>query len=174
MNLFEFKGMSPKLGKGVYLSPSVQVIGDVELGHYVNVWFHSVLRGDVNFIRIGDNTNIQDLSMLHVTGKDPLIIGSNVTVGHSVILHACTIGSGSLIGMGAKILDGAVIGERCLVAAGSVVPPGKVYPDNSFIMGIPAKRVRELTVVEIAEYSEHYKTYVTLAKEYEESLKPLI
>ena len=173
MNLFEFQGISPTIGSNVYLSPSVQVIGDVVIGDSANIWFNAVLRGDVNSIHIGANTNIQDLSMLHVTGKDPLIIGSNVTVGHSAILHACTVGDGSLIGMGAKVLDGAVIGARSLVAAGSIVPPGKSYPENSFIMGTPAKRVRGLTKEEISEYSEHYKTYITLAKEYKSSLRAL-
>lgn len=173
MSLYKFKEFTPNLGRDVFIAPSAQVIGEVELCAESNVWFNTVIRGDVNKIEIGAGTNIQDLSMLHVTEDNPLIIGDNVTVGHSVILHACTIESGSLIGMGAKVLDGAIIGEKSLVAAGSVVPPGKVFPKNSFIMGIPAKRIRELDADEIKEYSEHYKTYVTLAREYQESFSKL-
>lgn len=173
MGLYKFKGLLPKLDKGVFIAPSADVIGDVKLGRNSNVWFNAVVRGDVNKIEIGEGTNVQDLSMLHVTGKDPLIIGNHVTVGHSVILHACTIGSGCLIGMGAKILDGAIIGDNCLVAAGSVVPPGKNYPANSFIMGTPAKVVRELKVEEIQEYSNHFKTYIDLSSEYMKDFEAL-
>ena len=172
-NIYKYKEFTPKISETSYIAPTAVVIGDVDLAEDSNIWFQSVLRGDVNHIRVGRGTNIQDLSMLHVTEKDPLIIGDHVTVGHSVILHACTIENGCLIGMGAKVLDGAVIGEKSLVAAGSVVPPGKVYPKNSFIMGIPAKRMRALTEAEIAEYSEHYSTYVTLAKSYRKDFSPL-
>lgn len=173
MSLFEFENVRPCIEKGVFIAPSAEIIGDVHLGQNSNVWFQVVARGDVNKITVGEGTNVQDLTMLHVTGKDPLHIGKHVTVGHSVILHGCTIEDGCLIGMGAKILDGAVIGEKSLVAAGSVVPPGKVYPRNSFIMGIPAKRIRDLNPHEIKEYSEHYLTYITLAEQYKRSFKKL-
>lgn len=173
MGIFKFKNLTPSVGTNVYIAPSADIIGEVYLKKNANVWFKTVIRGDVNKIEIGEGTNVQDLSMLHVTGKDPLIIGNHVTIGHSVILHACTIEDGCLIGMGAKVLDGAIIGEKSLVAAGSVVPPGKIFPKNSFIMGIPAKRIRELKPEEINEYSEHYKTYVTLAKEYRDEFEEL-
>lgn len=173
MGIYKFKGLTPSIGENVYIAPSADVIGEVYLKKNANVWFNTVIRGDVNKIEIGEGTNVQDLSILHVTGKDPLIIGDHVTVGHSVILHACTIGDGCLIGMGAKVLDGAIIGEKSLVAAGSVVPPGKVFPKNSFIIGIPAKCVRELNPEEIKEYSEHYKTYITLANEYKDEFEEL-
>lgn len=173
MSTYEYEGKRPKIHKTVYVAPTADVIGDVELSESSNVWFQCVLRGDVNKITVGAGTNIQDLSMLHVTEKDPLVIGAGVTIGHSVILHACTIKDGCLIGMGAKVLDGAIIGEMSLVAAGSVVPPGKTYPKNSFIMGIPAKRIRDLSDNEIQEYSEHYKTYIKLADEYKNTFKQL-
>ena len=173
MSLYKFKNLKPKLSANVFIAPSAEVIGDVSLEENSNIWFQTVIRGDVNRIEIGSGTNVQDLSMLHVTEVDPLIIGKNVTVGHSVILHACTIEDGCLIGMGAQVLDGAIIGEKSLVAAGSVVPPGKVYPKNSFIMGIPAKRIREITEAEVSEYSEHYRTYIKLAGEYQTSFEKL-
>lgn len=166
MNILNFEEHKPIIGSQTYLAPGSFVIGQVKLGDKVNIWFNTVVRGDVNFIRIGENTNIQDLSMLHVTSENPLIIGENVTIGHSAILHACTIEDGCLIGMGAKILDGAVIGKNSLVAAGSVVPPNKSFPPNSFIIGSPAVRKRDLTSEEIEEYSHHYKTYVDLSLKY--------
>ena len=170
MSLYKYKNFTPSIGENVYIAPSADVIGEVYIKKDANIWFNTVVRGDVNKIEIGVGTNVQDLTMLHVTGKDPLIIGDHVTVGHSVILHACTIKDGCLIGMGAKVLDGAIIGEKSLVAAGSVVPPGKTYPKNSYIIGIPAKRVRELREDEIQEYSEHYKSYVELADEFKTNL----
>lgn len=151
---------TPSQGEGCFIAPSADVIGHVEMGDNVNVWFQCVLRGDINLIKIGDNTNIQDLSMLHVVENIPLIIGKNVTVGHKVILHACTIEDSCLIGMGAVVLDGAVIKKNSVVAAGSVVPPGKTYPEGSLIMGNPAKVKRELTKEELDQYGNHYKSYI--------------
>ena len=173
MALYQYKDHKPKIGKECYIADSADVIGKVEMGDHANIWFQVVARGDVNKITIGENTNIQDLTMLHVVEEFPLIIGKNVTVGHSVILHACEVGDGSLIGMGAKVLDGAIIGKNCLVAAGSVVPPGKVYPDGSFIIGSPAKVKRELSEQEIRKYSEHYKTYIITKDEYLNDVKSL-
>jgi carbonic anhydrase/acetyltransferase-like protein (isoleucine patch superfamily) len=168
MQLFKYKDRSPKVHNSCFIADGVKLIGDVIVGENASIWFNCVVRGDVNTISIGDNTNIQDLSMLHVTEVGPLIIGKNVTIGHCVILHACKIGDGSLIGMGANILDGAVIGKKCLIAAGSVVPPGKVYPDESFIMGSPAKVIRSLLPAEIEGYSNHYKSYVKYAGEFKD------
>lgn len=169
MDLFTYKEFSPQIHESAFVATGVRIIGRAKLGASTNVWFNSVIRADVNTITIGDNTNIQDLSILHVTEENSLTIGNNVTVGHSVILHACSIGDGSLIGMGAKVLDGTKIGKRCLVAAGSVVPPGKDFPDESFIMGAPAKVIRQLDPREIEIYSNHYKSYVGYAQEYKQT-----
>ena len=173
MALYQYKDFKPNLGKGTYIADSADVIGKVTLGENVNIWYQTVARGDVHEIIIGDNTNIQDLCILHVIDDLPLVIGKNVSVGHSAILHACEIGDGTLIGMGAKVLDGAKIGKNSIVAAGSVVPPGKSYPDGSFIIGSPAKVKRELTPEEIYKYSNHYKSYVILKDEFLNSVKKI-
>lgn len=162
-NYFDYH---PTLGEKVYASPGAKIIGRVELGDHVNIWFNSVVRADVNFIKIGKNTNIQDLCMLHVTEKDSLTIGENTSLGHSVILHGCKIGNGCLIGMGAIILDGAEIGDHCLVAAGSMVTPGKKFPAGSMIKGRPAVVERALTQEEIERISNHYKSYVAYKDQY--------
>jgi len=169
MSKYRYKSFTPVVATNVYISPTSTIIGQCELAAGVNIWFGAVLRGDVNRITIGENTNIQDLSMLHVTEVGELIVGKNVTIGHSVILHACTVGDGSLIGMGAKVLDGAVIGKNCLVAAGSVVPPRKSYPEGSLIVGSPAKVKRKLNPDEITQYSNHYKSYLKYAEEFQNS-----
>ncbi len=156
----------PKCGTGVYVSEGARVIGRAELADNVNIWFNSVVRADVNFIRIGKNTNIQDLCMLHVTEKDSLTIGENTSLGHSVILHGCKIGNGCLIGMGTIILDAAEIGNNCLVAAGSLVSPGKKFPDGSLIKGRPAVVERPLTPEEIHRISNHYIAYVGYKDQY--------
>jgi len=166
MPIYPFKKLTPQLGLNVFVAPSADLIGDLRIGDNVNIWYGTVLRGDVNYISVGENTNIQDLSMLHVGSNDPLIIGKNVTIGHQVNLHGCTIGDSCLIGIGATILDGAVIGENSVVAAGALVAPNKVYPPNSFIMGLPAKLIRELTAEEKIQYGHHYKGYLELASEY--------
>jgi carbonic anhydrase/acetyltransferase-like protein (isoleucine patch superfamily) len=162
-NYFDFK---PSLGERVYLSDGAKVIGRVDLGDHVSVWFNSVIRADVNFIKIGKNTNIQDLCMLHVTEKNSLTIGENTSLGHSVLLHGCTIGNGCLIGMGAIILDGAEIGDHCLVAAGALVSPKKKFPPGSMIKGRPAVVERQLTSDEIEQISNHYKSYLTYKEQY--------
>ena len=157
---------SPVLGDRVYLHPSCQVIGDVQIGDDSSVWCNTVLRGDVNRIEIGRGTNVQDLTMGHVSHKtadkpegSPLIIGDYVTIGHSVILHGCRIGNECLIGMGSIILDDVVIPDRVMVGAGSLVTQGKTLESGMLYMGRPAKAVRALTKEEIAylRYSaEHY------------------
>jgi gamma-carbonic anhydrase len=162
-NYFEHK---PKLGERVYASPGAKIIGRAELGDHVNVWFNTVIRADVNFVKIGKNTNIQDLCMLHVTELNSLTIGENTSLGHSVVLHGCKVGDGCLIGMGAIILDGAEIGDNCLVAAGSMVTPGKKFPAGSMIKGRPAVVERPLTPEEIDRVSNHYKSYVVYKEQY--------
>lgn len=166
MSLYSYKEFSPQIGEGVYIAPSADVIGRVYLEKNVNLWHQVVARGDVNDIRIGEGTNIQDLTMLHVVEEIPLIIGKGVSVGHGAIIHACTIGDNCLIGMGSIVLDGAVIGDNCVVAAGSVVPPGKTYPAKSMIMGSPAKVARPLTDQELEGYGNHYKSYLGYKDEF--------
>ena len=166
MSNSSYLNTSPLLGERVYLHPSCQVIGDVKLGDDSSVWCNTVLRGDVNRIVIGRGTNVQDLTMGHVSHKtpdksdgSPLIIGDYVTVGHSVILHGCTIGNECLIGMGSIVLDDALIPDRVMIGAGSLVTQGKVLESGMLYMGRPAKAVRKLTEEEIAylKYSaDHY------------------
>lgn len=166
MPQYSFKGIKPDLGPGVYIAPSADIIGKVILAENSNIWHQCVARGDVNWIRVGKNTNVQDLTMLHVTKDFALTIGSEVSIGHSVTLHGCTIGNACLIGMGAVIMDGAVIGDHCVVAAGSLVPPGKKYPAGSMIMGNPAVVKRQLTDEERELFGNHYKAYVLYKDEY--------
>ena len=135
MAIYELDGMAPQLGEGAWVADSAQVIGNVELAENASVWFGAVIRGDTETIRIGRNSNIQDLSVLHADAGCPLTIGDNVTVGHQVMLHGCTIGDNSLIGIQAVILNNAKIGRNCIVGAGSVVTEGKEFPDNSLIIG---------------------------------------
>ncbi|MEI8345881.1 MAG: gamma carbonic anhydrase family protein [Pseudomonadota bacterium] len=166
MTIYQYKNFIPQIGRDCYLAPSAVIIGRVTLEDGANIWHGCVLRGDVHDIFIGKDTNIQDLSLLHVAEK-PLYVGRGVTVGHHVVLHACTIGDHCLIGMGAVILDGAQIGENSVVAAGALVPPGKIYPPRSMIMGSPAKVARDLRPDEIETYGNHYKWYVELSREYQ-------
>ena len=159
MAIYELDGKAPQLGEGAWVADSAQVIGAVEMGPNASVWFGAVVRGDTDNIRIGRNSNIQDGSVLHADLGVPLAIGDNVTVGHQVMLHGCTIGDGSLIGIQAVVLNGAKIGRNCIVGAGSVVTEGKEFPDNSLIIGAPAKVVRTLddaTAQKLAQSAEHY------------------
>jgi carbonic anhydrase/acetyltransferase-like protein (isoleucine patch superfamily) len=166
MPLYSFKGIRPQLGPGVFIAPSADIIGKVIFDENVNIWYQCVARGDVNYIRVGKNTNVQDLTILHVTKDFALTIGENVSIGHSVTLHGCTIEDGCLIGMGATIMDGAFISANSVVAAGSLVPPGKKYPPGSMIMGNPAIVKRALSSEEITMYGNHYKYYVVYKEEY--------
>lgn len=166
MPLYSFREFIPDLGPGVYIAPSADIIGRVVLGENANIWHQCVARGDVNWIRVGKNTNVQDLTMLHVTKDFALTIGSQVSIGHSVTLHGCTIEDHCLIGMGAVIMDGAFIGTNSVVAAGSLVAPGKKFPPGSMIMGNPAVLKRELTATERQLFGNHYKAYVGYKDEY--------
>lgn len=166
MTIRAFEGISPLLGQGVFIDDSAVVLGDVQIGDDSSVWPCTVIRGDVNRIRIGRATNVQDNSVLHVTHDGPyspggkgLVIGDEVTVGHGVILHACDIGDRCLIGMGAIVMDKAILESEVFLAAGTTVPPGKVLKGGYLYRGSPAKQVRELTEDEVAnlKYSaEHY------------------
>jgi carbonic anhydrase/acetyltransferase-like protein (isoleucine patch superfamily) len=159
MALYQLDDLSPQLAAGAWVADSAQVMGDVRLAENSNVWFGTVVRGDSETITIGKNTNIQDASVLHADPGKPLMIGDNVSVGHQVMLHGCTVGDGSLIGIGAIVLNGAVIGKNCLVGAGSLVTEGKVFPDGCMILGSPAKVVRELSQEQkdgLLGISKHY------------------
>lgn len=173
MPLYQIESYSPKIMEGVFVAPSADVIGRVVLHRESSVWFGSVLRGDINEIVIGEGSNIQDNSTLHVIESHPCIVGKGVTVGHNAILHACTIGNNCLIGMGAKILDGAEIKDGSLVAAGSIVTPGSTFPPNSFIVGTPAKATRLLRDNERETYHNHYKSYLQAKDSFTNSLSIL-
>jgi carbonic anhydrase/acetyltransferase-like protein (isoleucine patch superfamily) len=166
MNFFKYLDFFPKTGERVFIAEGAKVIGRAFLEDHVSVWFNTVIRADVNVIKIGKNSNIQDLCMLHVTEMNALEIGENTSLGHSVVLHGCKIGSGCLIGMGAIILDGAEIGDNCLVAAGSMVTPHKKFPSGSLIKGRPAVVERALSQEEINQVSLHYKSYLKYKEEY--------
>jgi len=175
--ILKFKKWFPKIKKSAWIAPSADVIGNVKIGADSSVWFGTVIRGDVHKIRIGKRTSIQDLSMVHVTHykqedmKDghPTIIGDDVTIGHKVMLHGCTIENGCLIGMSATILDGAVIGEGSIVGAHSLVTSNKVFPPHSLIMGSPAKVIKTLTQDEVDSLIEHAARYVKFKSEYHHS-----
>jgi carbonic anhydrase/acetyltransferase-like protein (isoleucine patch superfamily) len=173
MAIYELDGKSPQLGQGAWVADSAQVIGAVELADNTSVWFGAVLRGDTEPIRIGHNSNIQDLSVLHADLGMPLTIGANVTVGHQVMLHGCTIGDGSLIGIQSVVLNGARIGRNCIVGAGSVVTEGKEFPDNSLIIGSPAKVVRTLDEAAASRLAQSAEHYVDNARRYAKGLKKI-
>jgi gamma-carbonic anhydrase len=162
-----YKGIAPQLHQSVFVASGARIIGDVCMGAYCSVWFNAVVRGDVNRIRIGERVNIQDLCMLHVTYKKfSLTIESNVTIGHSAVLHGCTIGDTVLIGMGAIVLDGAVIGRNSLVGAGTVVREGTKIPEGVLVAGVPARVMRELNAVEVAHIEQSADNYVHYANTY--------
>lgn len=173
MAIYELDGKAPQLGQGAWVADTAQVIGEVELGDNAGVWFGAVVRGDTEPIRIGANTNIQDLAVLHADVGKPLTIGANVTVGHQVMLHGCTIGDGSLIGIQAVVLNGARIGRNCIVGSGSVVTEGKEFPDNSLIIGSPAKVVRTLDEASAAKLAHSAETYVGNARRYTRGLRKI-
>jgi carbonic anhydrase/acetyltransferase-like protein (isoleucine patch superfamily) len=162
-----YQGIKPAIPPSCFIEETAVVIGDVVMGEACSVWFHAVIRGDVNHIRIGNQTNVQDLCMLHVThDTHPLIIGSDVTVGHNVVLHGCTIQDRVLVGMGAIIMDGAVIGEDSVVGAGALVVEGTVVPPKSLILGSPARIRRSVTDNELAWIKESAENYVRYAHTY--------
>jgi gamma-carbonic anhydrase len=150
----------PSLGTGVYIARGAVVLGDVTLGDHSSVWYNAVLRGDINRIVVGHHTNIQDNAVLHLADDFPCLVGDWVTVGHSAIVHACTIGNECLIGMGAVILDGAVVGDQCLVGAKALVTPGARIPDGSLVLGAPAKVARPLSDQERGELKYWAEKYV--------------
>mgnify|MGYP000051749303 FL=1 len=173
MAIYELEGKAPRLGKDTWVADSAQVIGDVTLGDNASVWFGAVVRGDNEPIRIGRNTNVQDQSVLHSDHAKPLTIGDNVTIGHQVCVHGCTIGDNTLIGIGAIVLNGARIGKNCIVGAGSVVTEGKEFPDNSLIIGSPAKVVRTLDSEAERRLAASAESYVGNGRRYARGLKKI-
>ncbi|HCB28182.1 transferase [Enterococcus durans] len=149
-----------------FIAPNATVVGEVELGEGVTVWYQAVVRGDSNTIKIGSNTNIQDGTIIHVDHDAPVEVAENVTIGHQCLLHGCTIEKGALIGMGSTILNHAVIGENSLIGAGSLVTEGKVIPPNVLAFGRPAKVIRPLTEEEIENNRKNIQHYVDLGEKY--------
>ncbi|RJP72886.1 MAG: gamma carbonic anhydrase family protein [Candidatus Zixiibacteriota bacterium] len=164
--LIEFQGKRPQPGHDVFLAPGAMVIGEVRLGDRVSVWYQAALRGDLRRVEVGEDTNIQDGAVLHVTHQNPCLVGARVTVGHGAIVHACTVEDECLIGMGAVILDGAVVEKHSLVAAGSVVRPGFRVPAGHLVAGNPAQVKRKLTDEEIEGIRQSARDYVKLAAQY--------
>lgn len=173
MSVRPYREWQPAIGRRVWLDPAAVVIGRVEIGDDSSIWPGAVLRGDVNFIRIGARTSIQDGSILHVAsdrlvgeGGIPLVIGDDCTVGHRVILHACTVGNRCLIGMGAILMDGVVVGDEVIVGAGTLVPAGRHLPPRTLWIGSPARQARALTEQEVAYLAESAAHYVALKNDY--------
>ena len=164
--LDRFLRRKPALGQGVFIATGAAVLGDVTLGDFSSVWFNAVLRGDINRILVGHHTNIQDNAVLHLADDFPCILGNYVTVGHSAIVHACTVGDEVLVGMGSTILDGAMIGEQSLIGANALVTQGARIPPGSLVLGSPAKVARALTAEERAELKGLAEKYVRLAAYY--------
>ena len=164
-----YRGVVPKVAASAYIDPSAQVIGDVTVGERSSIWPCVAARGDVHWIRIGDETSIQDNSVLHCDAPDwPLTIGSRVTVGHRVVLHGCTVEDECVIGIGSIVLNGARIGKGSIVAAGAVVPEGMQVPPGSMVMGVPGKIRREVTAEEQARFRENARHYVEACRIYRE------
>ena len=173
MALYELDGVAPQLGDGAWVADSAEVMGRVTLAENANVWFGAVLRGDTEAMTIGRNSNIQDLSVLHCDIGCPLTVGENVTVGHQVMLHGCTIGDNTLIGMQAVVLNNAKIGRNSIVGAGALVTEGSEFPDNSMILGSPAKVVRTLDEAAAAKLRQGAEHYVKNARRFAAGLKEI-
>lgn len=164
-----YRGAVPRIAQSAYIHLSAEIIGDVVIGERSSVWPHVTIRGDVNYIRIGDETNIQDNTVLHVDHDIyPCIVGNRVTVGHRAVLHGCEIGEGALIGIGAIVLNGAKIGAGAVVAAGALVSEGTHVPDNMLAMGVPAKVRREVTAAEQERFQKNCTNYVKISAIYKE------
>ena len=161
-----YKGIYPKIHESAYVAPTADIIGSVYIEEDCSVWHNAVLRGDVDDIIIRKGANVQDGCILHCSHNMKTTVGEGTTVGHNAVLHSCTVGNNSLIGMGAVVLDGAVIGDNCLVAAGALVTPGTNVPDGNMVMGSPAKIKRELTEVEINGIRENAEEYISLKNDY--------
>lgn len=169
-SIITYQGLEPTIGENVFIAPGAYVIGDVEVGKNSSIWYGSVVRGDIHYVRIGEGTNIQDGSIVHVThDTHPVVIGNNVTVGHKVVLHGCTVEDLSLVGIGAVVLDGAVVEKYSMVAAGAVVTPGTVVQAGMLFAGIPAKPLRELSGEEMYSFEDTAARYREYAEAHRES-----
>lgn len=173
MAIYELDGVAPEVAESAWVADSAQVMGKVVLHEDASVWFGTVVRGDTECITIGAGTNVQDASVLHADLGQPLVIGERVTVGHKVMLHGCTVGDESLIGIGAVVLNGAKIGRNCLVGAGSLVTEGKEFPDGSMILGSPARVVRQLTPEQIEGLRQSARSYMANARRFKADLRKL-
>ena len=173
MSIYALGERTPSFGDGSWIAHNATVIGEVEAGRNVSVWYNVVIRGDNDPIRIGDNTNIQDGSVLHTDDGVPLTIGSNVTVGHMAMLHGCTVGDGSLIGINAVLLNNAVIGKNCIVGANTLIPEGRVIPDRSLVVGSPGRIIRTLSDEDVAHSIHNAHNYVDNARQYASGLRAL-
>jgi len=154
------------LGKTVFIAKSADVVGKVKLGNFISIWFQTVLRGDVDTITVGDRTNIQDGTVVHVAHGYPTVIGEGVSIGHNAIIHGCEIGNNVLVGMGTIILNGAKIGDNSIIGAGSLVTQGKIFPPNSLILGSPAKVIRELRGAEVKSIRDNAQEYLDIMEGY--------
>ena len=164
--IMDFDGVTPRINKNTYISESVDIIGKVNVEENVNIWFGTRLRGDMNNIVIGENTNIQENSVVHVDVNSPCIIGRNVTIGHGAIIHGCNISDNVLVGMGSIILNNTKIGKNSIIGAGSLVTQGKDFPEGVLILGNPAKVIRQLTEAEIESIQCSADNYVSLSRKY--------
>ena len=173
MAVYELEGIAPQMADSAWVADSAQVIGNVHLGADASVWFGTVVRGDTATITIGEGTNVQDASVLHADVGMPLVIGRHVTVGHQVMLHGCTIGDETLIGIGAIVLNGAKIGKNCLVGAGALVTEGKEFPDGSMILGSPARVVKQLSAEQIQGLRRSAQHYIDNAHCFKAGLRKL-
>ena len=171
MAIYSIGDRQPSLGRDVWIAPNATIIGDVRLGDNASIWWNAVLRGDNDTIAIGAGSNIQDGCVLHADAGVPLTLGAGVTVGHLVMLHGCTIGDQSLIGIKTVILNHAVIGRHCIIGANSLIPEGKVIPERSLVVGSPGKVVRELSDEEVARLQRSAQGYVANALRYRTGLK---
>ena len=174
MAIYQLDQLVPRVARTAWVAESAQVVGNVELAENTSVWFNVVMRGDNEMLRVGRGSNIQDGSVVHSDPGFPVSVGENVTVGHQVMLHGCSVGDGSLIGIQAVVLNGAKIGRNCMVGAGSLVTEGKEFPDGSLIMGSPAKVVRALSTEQITHLQRAAKHYVENARRYRAGLKQVV
>ncbi len=174
MPIYALDGVAPKIDSSVgFVAPDAVLVGDVVVGADVGIWFGVVARGDIETITIGARSNVQENCVLHTDTGFPLTIGENVTIGHSAIVHGCTIGDNSLVGMGATILNGAQIGKNCLIGANALVTEGKVIPDNSMVLGAPGKVVREIDAAGVEALAASAERYVKNARRFASGMKPV-
>ncbi len=165
--LYKYKNHVPQLGENCLTAPGSKIIGEVKMGSNCSIWYNTVIRGDICEIEIGDYTNVQENSALHVDHEMPLNIGSYVTIGHNAVVHACDVGDNCLIGMNATILSGAKIGDNCIIGANALVPENKEIPEGSLVLGVPAKVIRELSQEEKDHIHQHAVNYATLIEDHQ-------